>query len=146
METKKAVFYILPDANQKSRDLYICRLVEKAYQNNKKIFINLNLAEEAPILDTQLWTFRDISFIPHAVYNSADKLKTLHCALLGFQVAPPDDYNEVLVNLAAEIPNFCNNFQHIIEVILAEDNAKNLGRKKYKIYQQNGFTMESHVL
>lgn len=145
MNTKKTVFYLLPDTEIKNRDLYICRLVEKACQNNKKVFIHSSSLTEAQTIDTQLWTFRDISFIPHMIYNDENGC-LLNQALIGYGAIPPENYCDVLINLSNEIPSFYNKFQHVIEVILADDNAKIIGRKKYKIYQQNKYEMESHTL
>jgi len=150
--TLKAVFYILSDSALKARDLYTCRLVDKAYLNQQKIYIYLNNIEEVRSFDTQLWTFRDISFVPHEIYQSdksPDAPVVIGCDALnsvveivvlprGLSAGPM-----ILVNLATTVPTFYAKFKHIIEIIPDEVNLKKLGRKKYKIYQEHGYQMET---
>lgn len=141
--TLKAVFYILSDSVLKARDLYACRLIDKAYLNQQKIYIHLNNIEEVQNFDIQLWTFRDISFVPHEIYQgdkSPEAPVVIGCDELLHQAVPSCD---ILVNLAAVAPVFYVKFNHIIEIIPDEVNLKKLGRKKYKIYQEHGYQMET---
>lgn len=137
--TLKAVFYLLSDATLKARDLYACRLIDKAYLNNQTIYINLNDIAEVQNFDTQLWTFRDISFVPHEIYHSGRQSEApvvLGTDELLQQEAPAGD---ILVNLAIMAPAGYAKFSHIIEIIPNEEQLKNYGRKKYKIYQEHGY-------
>ncbi len=68
METK-VNFYILPETTAKARDLYSCRIIEKALQKQNKIYVHFDISECRQSFDTQLWTFRDIGFIPHVIYD-----------------------------------------------------------------------------
>lgn len=137
----KVAFYILPDANLKARDLYACRLIEKAYNTNHRVYIlAVNLAE-AQNIDTQLWTFRDISFIPHAIYNNEPNGETP--VLIGYNSVPPK-HNDVLVNLTNEIPKFYTQFKHIIELIQNEEAAKKTGRAHYSYYKNQHHQIETY--
>ena len=141
--TLKAVFYILSDSALKARDLYACRLVDKAYLNQQKIYIHLNNIEEVQNFDTQLWTFRDISFVPHEIYQSDKSPEApvvIGCDELLHQSIPSCD---IMVNLATSAPVFYAKCKHIIEIIPDEVNLKKLGRMKYKIYQEHGYQMET---
>lgn len=148
---KKAAFYILPDQQLKIRDLYVCRLASKAYSNKLKVYIYTSSLEENEALDTQLWTFNDISFIPHKIYNPTTNATTNPISstpppvLIG-NCTPPDMYNDVLINLALILPKFIANFSHIIEIIPNEENYRQKAREHYKHFQQLNYEVVTHDL
>jgi len=138
----KAAFYILAEATLKARDLYACRIIEKAYSSGKMIYVHTASAIEAQNFDTQLWTFRDISFVPHEIYNQG--LSSDAPVLIGYSATVvPTGEKDILINLAPEIPSFYQQFNHIIEIVPDDDNLKVAARKKYQIYQNSGCQMET---
>lgn len=140
----KTVFYLLQDQSLKARDLYACRLIEKAYNNKRKVYIHTVNFDEAQLLDKQIWTFRDISFIPHEIYNTNVNATNPPPIVIGYNATPnATEYNDVLINFALEIPKFYNQFQHIIEVVPNEDNLRASARKRYQYYQKQGCKMET---
>ena len=61
-------FYLLKDTGNAAGPLFTCcRLAEKAYMQGHRIFINTESALQLQQLDDLLWTFRDGSFLPHAI-------------------------------------------------------------------------------
>ena len=44
-----------------------CRLASKAYTQKKKLLIFAPLAETARRIDTLLWTWQQLSFVPHCL-------------------------------------------------------------------------------
>jgi DNA polymerase III subunit chi len=136
----KAAFYILAESSTKARDLYACRLIEKAYINGQEVYAHTSTIEEAQDFDTQLWTFRDISFVPHEVYNqnSSSELPVV----IGYNGIIPMQ-KAMLVNLTAKAPSFYQQFDHIIEIIPNDDELKSAARTRYQFYQQQGHQMET---
>lgn len=138
--TSKISFYILNNEfSLKGRILYTCRIIEKAYNNNHKIYVHTANLEETQSLDTQLWTFSDISFIPHEVFNQDTNSDSQ--ILIGYH-EPPKGSNDILINLTSEIVPSYQQFNHLIEVILNDDNLKALGRRRFQIYQKEGYPIE----
>jgi len=135
----KAAFYILKESSLKERALYTCRIIEKAYNSNHKIYIHTANLEEAQNFDTQLWTFSDISFVPHEIYDQNSSTDT--SILIGYNKAPAEQ-NDILVNLTSEIIPFYQQFNHLIEVIPNDENLKVLARKRFNIYQKQGYQTE----
>ena len=135
----KAAFYILKEPSLKERALYTCRIIEKAYNSNHKIYIHTANLEEAQNFDTQLWTFSDISFVPHEIYDQNSSTDT--SILIGYNKAPAEQ-NDILVNLTSEIIPFYQQFNHLIEVIPNDENLKVLARKRFNIYQKQGYQTE----
>lgn len=142
MDTKiKVVFYILNSEGLKSRDLFACRVIEKAYNNNHKIFVEVTTQTEAQEFYNQLWTFRDISFIPHEIYNLNPESNAP--VLIGFN-ALPTNHKYLLINLTQDVPKFYDQYKHIIEIIPNDPELKALGRKRYLFYQSKGCELETH--
>lgn len=137
----KAVFYILNDSTLKARDLYACRLIEKAYHNARKVFVNVEDSKQAQDFYAQLWTFHDTSFIPHEIYNTNPEATVP--VLIGFKAFPPN-HNDILVNLTNSAPTFYAEFQHIIEIVPNDATLKTMGRQRYQFYQKAGCTIETH--
>ena len=136
----KAAFYILAEPALKARNLYACRIIEKAYSAGHRVYIHTATLEDAQNFDAQLWTFRDISFVPHEIYNQ--KPESDAPVLIGYDIKPTEQ-KDILINIAAEIPEFYQQFNHIIEVVPNNDKLKKAARKKYKIYQEQGYQMEN---
>lgn len=137
----KISFYILNnETTLKGRALYTCRIIEKAYSNHHKIYVFTNNLKEAQDFDAQLWTFSDISFVPHEVYNQDTNLE---CPILiGYQEEPPHGLNDILVNLTDKIIPFYQQINHLIEVIPNDEHLKTLGRKRFQNYQKEGYPIE----
>lgn len=150
MQTK-VNFYILPESAIKARDLCACRIIEKALQKQNKIYVHFDDINPAQTFDTQLWTFRDIGFIPHTIYEPPmDKIyEPLPPVLIGCNVnniQPPNPEYNLLFNFSSEIPLFFSNFNHIIEILINDENAKLIGRKHYKFYQSQDYKIETFNL
>jgi len=135
----KVVFYILNAADLKARNLCACKLIDKAYQSEKRVYVYCVTPEEAENLNTQLWTFNDISFIPHEINDSPNAPVVIgwEKPLTGF---------EILINFTLAVPEFFADFKHIIEIIPNESEIKAKGREKYKYYQEQGFKIETHKI
>ena len=136
----KAVFYILKNEELKARNLYVCRLIDKAYQNERRVYVYAASQEEAESFNTQLWTFHDISFVPHEIYRPEINAPVA----IGWET--PAANFDVLVNLTLNVPPFFAAFNHIIEVIPNISEIKAKGREKYKYYQGQKIKLETHEI
>ena len=116
---------------------------EKAYLNKRQVYIHTNSLEEAEELDVQLWTFRDISFVPHLIHNTNPDVPVP--VLIGYGDAP-ENLQDILVNLALEVPHFHTQFQHIIEVVPNDEAQKKASRAKYKYYKKQDYQIETHEI
>jgi len=137
---QKAVFYILKSEELKARSLYACRLVDKAYQSERRIYVYVASQEEAESFNTQLWTFSDISFVPHEIHKPEINAPVV----IGWE-EPPAGF-DVLLNLTLNVPTFFAAFNHIIEVIPNISEVKAKGREKYKYYQGQKMKLETHEI
>lgn len=137
-------FYLLANRGATARHLFACRLAEKAWKTGHKVFIRVNDATEAAILDNLLWTFRQGSFVPHTLAENHEN-DPLAAVLIGSGPAP-EAFHDLLVNLTPEVPEDWQSFERIAEIVDQEENVRQAGRQKYRFYQSQGVEPATHKL
>lgn len=136
-------FYILEAAGLSARLRLACRLIEKAYKNKHRIYINMENAEEAHMLDELLWTYRDDSFLPHNLYG--DGPEPAPPIQIGYQVMPIK-HRDILLNLSKTIPDFYPQFTRVLEIVTNDTTIQSAGRENYKHYRNQGHDINTHKL
>ena len=134
-------FYILKDEGVIARNRFACRLMEKAYQQNERVYLHCGNSIEAEQLDKLLWTFRDISFVPHTRVGEAHADNV--AILIGHEEIPADE-NNILVNLANDVPAAYQQFQRVIEVVPQDQELKQQLRDHYRIYREADCELSTH--
>lgn len=136
-------FYILKDKAPQAGMQFACRLAEKIFKDGHQVYINTTSGQQLKQLDDLLWTFRQGSFLPHAVCTSDEPEATP--ILLGHAIEP-DGPSDVLVNLAEDIPAFFSRFSRVTELVSGDDTQREMARTRYKFYKDRGYTVRSHQL
>lgn len=138
-------FYLLEQGGA-DRGLHTaCRIAEKAWLAGHRIYIHAGDAQLATRLDDLLWTFRQGSFVPHQLITSdtvADPGTPIH---IGYR-AEPHHHDDVLINMAEDIPLFFSRFTRVVEIVAAEDTAKQQARQRYKFYRDRGYELNTHAI
>jgi DNA polymerase-3 subunit chi len=135
-------FYLLNQAGPQARQLFACRLAEKAYRLENTVHIQTASADDAARLDDLLWTFRDGSFVPHNRIGTADDHEDSPVTVgAGDREVPGRD---LLINLCDDVPAFAGTFSRIAELVSADPDCKHLGRKRFASYRDSGYTLETH--
>ena len=133
-------FYLLENPHFDAVNLTTCKLCEKAFGQEKSVFIYARSKSDADQLDKMLWTYNDISFLPHAVIPAKAPI------LIGFSGSSPTDKYDILINLTLETPSFFNQFERIIEVVSGESMERQAARERYRFYRDNQCELKSHQL
>jgi len=140
----KILFYILSagEANH-----FACRLTEKAYQQNQRIHLHTDDNASAQQLDDLLWTFRDGSFIPHAII-SADDAQTPTVTIGHGTELPTESPIEadLLINLGTEVPAFFSRFEKTAEIVSGSDEHRTQSRERFKYYRDRGYHIQTHKI
>jgi|AACY02.7.fsa_nt_gi DNA polymerase III subunit chi len=136
-------FYLLNTLIHEDVHRFICRLVDKIYLLQKKIYIRVNSHEEGQRLDELLWTFRDISFIPHSYLGVNSVLDPMLSVTIATD-KPSELDADILFNLSREVPAYFPKFSRIIEVVSEEKENKNQSRLKYKFYKAHNCQLITH--
>lgn len=137
----KADFYLLAHQQPHGRERFACKLTEKAYQLGHRIYIHSADRLQAEGMDSLLWTFRQGSFVPHALINTEDASDAP--VLIGYNGEPGVPL-DLLINLCPEVPQFFLQFQRIAEIVEPSETERQAGRQRYRYYREHDCSLETH--
>ena len=133
-------FYILPKATDRRR--FLGQLTGKIWGSGNTVYIHADSETEADALDESLWTYRDISFLPHEKMADGEQ-KSEAPITIGWRdvVAGRAD---VLINLAGEVPEFADDFNRIVEIAGGDEHQKQMARQRYRHYRRQNYELHDH--
>jgi DNA polymerase-3 subunit chi len=135
-------FYVLSQGGEQARQVFACKLAEKAYRLNHRVYIRTASRAQAEDVDTLLWTFRDGSFVPHCLVGSGH-------AAAPVSVGSREDANasgDLLINLADEVPPDAAAFPRIVELVSSDEAARQKSRERFAAYRAQGHELNTHKL
>lgn len=135
-------FYLLASTGMQERYRYACKLIEKAYRSGCFCYVLTDSEQQSHTLDELLWTFRPNSFIPHEIYLG-QLPEFANTILIGSQPAPAQ-WQKLILNLAANPPADLTNTERVLEILDNNESLKQLGRQRYRYYQQLGLNLQTH--
>ena len=134
-------FYLVDHAG--GREQFACRLLQKIYQQGHRAYVLTDSDTQAQALDTELWTFSDDSFVPHALHREGQLPDSATPILLG-TAEPPAEIHDVLVSLASETPAWFSRFERVAEVVGNGDNERASARERFRFYRDRGYPLDTH--
>ena len=136
-------FYLLKDNSARSRVQFACRLADKVYRLGNRVFIHTESADQTRQLDDLLWTFQQNSFVPHGIYqDDQDNSPPVQLA----HDAEPGAGNQVLINLATDVPVFFSRFERVAELVNDYADIRQQSRKRYSFYKDRGYPLRTHAI
>lgn len=139
----KIDFYLIPTSSEKERLAFACRLIEKIYKQQRRIYIHTENETAAHHLDELLWTYSAESFLPHHLHGEGpDPAPPIQ---IGFSVVP-DKHRDVLINLTTLVPEFYPQFSRVLELISDDPAITTAGRERYKLYRTQRHDITTHKL
>lgn len=140
-------FYRLTSEDPKEINKTVCQFVEKFYQSKQSIYLYCATKEQADMFDELLWTFKDLSFIPHECAMESQTFEVLK-VYIGFVGSPePKSTFDVLINLTETAYDFSKKISpisHVIEFVPNDSKTRSTAREKYKVYQKEGCKLSHH--
>ena len=114
---------------------FVAKICEQLYSSNERVLVLCDSDEEVAFLDTKLWTFSKLSFIPHGSKNSISINDGKFCSIwLSCEI---DMYNEPTClmhnNLIIKKEKLAN-FTTIIDVV----NHIDIAKSKKQFYKECG--------
>lgn len=137
-EAIRVDFYV--DAQDKL--LFCCELLHKISKLGQRVLV-YGEGELIDELDFKLWTFAQQSFLPHCRVD--DELASQTPVLLT-TYAVPNPGVDCLLQLARDIPQHWQGYPRILEALGRDETDKMNGRRRYKMYREQGCTMANHQL
>jgi DNA polymerase-3 subunit chi len=136
-------FYVLRDGAKLDRKRLVCHLAGKAFAQGQRVYIHTDSPAEGEQMDDLLWTFKDISFLPHERIDSrsGDDIPIL----IGWGERYPDEVR-LMVNLAHPAPVFLEGLERVIEVVDEDPETKRQARDRYRFYQKQGYPLDTQEI
>ena len=134
-------FYLLNTNQPQATWLVACRLLEKAYHKGHRVFVYCDSQKDVEYLDELLWTYKDDSFIPHNIQGEGPEPPPP--VQLGYG-SEPRGFNDILLNMATNIPSYFSRFKRIMEIVAANDEAKEVSRSHYREYRAKQCQLHTH--
>jgi DNA polymerase-3 subunit chi len=142
--TRVDIYLLTPNAAH--RDLMVCRLVDKARRQGHHAYVLTQDHAAAQRLDDLLWTFSAGSFVPHALYDGTQAAPDATLPVLIGHQEPPAGWNDVLVSLLPEVPDFFSRFARVADFVGPDDDDRQRGRERFRHYRDRGYPLETHEL
>ncbi len=135
-------FYLLERHDASYIYPFAWRLLDKIYRSGLKVLVMTNDTSEAQALSEFLWTYQDIGFLPHVL--ATDEKHRLTPIVIGTF----EDSSEaaLLFNLSHKTVIERTGIERILEIVPAEENWRQLGRKKYRDYSAQNFELKTHKI
>lgn len=123
---------------------YACRLLRKAVANGSRVVVTAP-ADDLKQLDTLLWTFSQLDFVPHALQIGDARVVAASPVILSESVANAP-HQQVLLNLGPQVPEGFERFERLIEVVSLDEADRELARSRWKHYADRGYAITRHDL
>jgi DNA polymerase-3 subunit chi len=127
--------------------IHACRVVRKALGNGRTVLVFSRDAQRLARLDSALWTFSALDFLPHVYADS----ELAPCTPVWLSMTPPADRDrDILLLLDDEaVPDFehwFERFERVIEIVSNEAEDRARARARFKAYRERGFVPRSHEI
>jgi len=142
---KVAIFYIL---NAKDDINYaICKIIKKYFEQEKRVIVSSKDQNVINNINNLLWTFEQLSFIPHCIEKDYDSLTPVLLMDTNFKndSISKKDYN-IFINLDDEEKTDYHDHDVIVEVVSDNERIKKLAREKYLYYKKNKLNVKHENL
>jgi DNA polymerase-3 subunit chi len=137
-------FYVVDNADERGHDVFFCRLINQCWQEGHAVHVHTRDQAHAEYFDDLLWTFHDISFIPHES-GWQNQGASVAPVTIGFATAHAR-HQDLVVNLGAALPAGLARFTRILETAGVAPAARADARTRYRTYQDQGFSLRTHKI
>ena len=147
LDAPRIDFYLLEEPTGAACDVTACRIAEKAWLQGHRVHLHVDSPESARRLDDLLWTWRDESFVPHAVRGAdepADEDAPPPVTIGWGRI--PEFAADVLLNLDTHVPDGFERFARVAELVGGAEPDRNAGRERFRRYRAHGCELRTHRL
>ena len=123
---------------------YACRLLRKAYAAGGPVGV-VAPAETLDALNTQLWSFSALDFIPHCLATAPAPVLSATPIVLAENCAQLPQAG-VLVHLGPEVPAGFERFERLIELVATDATDRAHARQRWRHYADRGYQIKRHDL
>lgn len=124
---------------------YACRLLRKAAAKGAKVTV----VGDAPVLrelDTLLWTFSAVDFVPHCQVAEATPAVLDASPIVLCESARLSPDHDVLLNLGGDVPEGFERFVRLIETVSLDEDDRVRARGRWRHYASRGYELKREDL
>lgn len=121
---------------------YACRLLRKAYAAGGPVGV-VAPADTLAALNTQLWSFSALDFIPHCLATAPEAVRAATPIVLAERCAELPQAG-VLVHLGDAVPEGFERFERLIELVATDDADRAHARQRWRHYADRGYAIQRH--
>lgn len=129
--TEVKVFYNVPDKLG-----FACRLAKRAVDEGKRLIVYAPDRDVADTFDRMLWTFQQLSFVPHV---RAGHVLAGETPIVIADSETGLNHHEALLNLADDPPPFFSRFELLREIVSQDEADRAKARERARFYKSRGF-------
>lgn len=129
-------FYIMKSSDYVEGEMFICQLIEKAYQLAHSVLLRAEDMQTIEFFDESLWSFRSTSFIPHEISSKNE---------LNIESASTTK-KKILLNLTQQKIEDPSSFGRLLQLVPNNPNLKQKARDLYRHYLQLNFKIHTHEI
>lgn len=141
----RVLFYILNSNTPEYRQVFACRLAEKALTKGNRVFIHTDDETQTQQVSETLWGLRPESFLAHETQDTIDN-QAVTPIVIGHADTPPREFMDVMINLSVSQPLSFSQFEHLAEIIDGTETVKKPGRERYQFYKDRGYHLQTHKI
>ena len=134
-------FYILPDGSNSER--FACAIAAKAWSSGNRVHIHTQSEERSIKFNDLLWIYKDISFVPHEIFNENIDIETP--VTINHNSSIPES-SQVMINLGDDIPVFATKFERVVEIVGGNEASKQAARERYRQYKDSDYDIHNHKI
>ena len=137
----RADFYLIAKPRFLEEPLkLVCELARKSYDANLWTLVLARDAAQAEELDELLWAFDDEAYVPHQVAGTDEEDE-----LTPVLIAPPElDVPARALVINMRDATFDGPCERILEVVPADESAREPLRERWKQYKARGYEVKKH--
>ncbi|MXZ80736.1 MAG: DNA polymerase III subunit chi [Gammaproteobacteria bacterium] len=136
-------FYILDQADRRSKLQFACRLVQKIRGLDLKVMVQTSDSNQSAEVDRLLWTFRQNSFIPHGIIRKGALTWADYPVQISHAHHDPD-HADVLVNLREQVSEEHFKYDRVVELVGGDEADRASARNRYRSYRDQGVEPKTH--
>ncbi len=135
-------FYIL---DKTAKLNFACKVVQKAFNQDLKVYLQTDRSDQSRDLDKLLWTFSQNSFIPHKLAEDPSRNWDHYPVQIGnVALSNENPQADILIALTNAVPESYEKFNRVIDLITNDPADKLAGRERYRVYRDAGIEPNTH--
>ena len=119
---------------------FACKMAKRAYDDGRKLIVYAPSPKLADEFDRLLWTFSQLSFVPHVRAGHPLAAET------PIVIANDDSgltHHDSLLNIGDDPPPFFSRFDALREVVSSNADDRARARERVRFYKSRGFDVQT---